>query len=74
MWGGIFVRAGTPKTSVTRLNSEFRKVLLDPRVKSGLDKMAIEPLGNSPEEAAAFVSKEYEKWGRVIREADIKTE
>lgn len=74
VWGGIFVRAGTPKPIVTRLNSELRKVLLDPGVKSGLDKAAIEPLGTSPEEAAAFVSKEYEKWGRVIKEAGIKAE
>ncbi len=74
VWGGIFVRAGTPKPIVTRLNSEFRKVLLDPGVKSGLDKVAIEPLGTSPEEAVAFVGKEHAKWGRVIKEAGIKAE
>jgi len=74
VWGGIFVRAGTPKPILTRLNAEFRKVLLDPGVKSGLDKAAIEPLGTSPEEAVAFVNKEYEKWGRIIKEAGIKAE
>ena len=74
VWGGIFVRAGTPKPIVTRLNAEFRKVLLDPGVKSGLDKVAIEPLGTTPEEAAIFVNKEYEKWGRIIKEAGIKAE
>lgn len=74
VWGGIFVRAGTPKPIVARLNSEFRKVLLDPGVKSGLDKVAIEPQGTTPEEAGAFVSREYEKWGRIIREAGIRAE
>ena len=74
VWGGIFVRAGTPKPVVTRLNTEFRKVLVDPGVKSGLDKVAIEPLGTTPEGAADFVAKEYEKWGRIIKAAGIKAE
>ena len=74
VWGGILVRAGTPKPVVTRLNSEFRKVLLDPGVKSGLEKVAIEPLGTSPADAAVFIGKEHEKWGRVIKDAGIKAE
>jgi tripartite-type tricarboxylate transporter receptor subunit TctC len=74
VWGGIFVRTGTPKAIVTRLNSDFRKVLQDPGVRSGLDKVAIEPLGTTPEEAAAFVAREYEKWGRIIKAAGIKAE
>ena len=74
VWGGVFVPAGTPKAVVTRLNSEFRKVLLEPDVKSGLDKVAIEPLGTSSGDAIAFVNKEYGKWGRVIKAAGIKAE
>lgn len=74
VWGSILVPTGTPKPIVTRLNSEFRKVLLDPGVKAGLDKVAIEALGTSPEDAAAFIAREHDKWGRVIREAGIKAD
>ena len=51
-----------------------RKVLLEAEVKSGLDKAAIEALGTSPEQAAAFVNREYEKWGKVIKAAGIKAD
>lgn len=74
VWGAILVPAGTPKPVVARLNSDFRKVLLEADVKNGLDKAAIEPLGTSSEDAAAFVRKEHEKWGRVIQAAGIKAE
>ncbi|MGH8618891.1 MAG: tripartite tricarboxylate transporter substrate-binding protein, partial [Burkholderiales bacterium] len=70
----ILVPAATPKPIIARLNAEFRKVLQESDVRSALDKAAIEPLGTSPEEAAAFINKEYEKWGRVIKAAGIKAE
>lgn len=74
VWGTIFVPTGTPRAIVARLNETFRKVLREPEVKAGLDKVAIEPLGSSPEEAAQFVALEYKKWGEVIRGAGIKPE
>lgn len=74
LWAGIFAPAITPNPVITRLNAEFRKVLLEAEVKSGLDKAAIEALGTSPEQAAAFVNREYEKWGKVIKAAGIKAD
>jgi tripartite-type tricarboxylate transporter receptor subunit TctC len=40
----------------------------------GLEKASIEPLGLTPENASIFISKENDKWGRVIKEAGIKAE
>lgn len=74
VWGTAFVPAGTPKNVVARLNSEFRKVLQEPEVRSGLDKAAIEPLGTSAQDAAAFVNREFRKWAEVIKTAGIKSE
>jgi tripartite-type tricarboxylate transporter receptor subunit TctC len=74
VWGGIFVPAATPGAIVTRLNSEFVKVLREPEVKAGLDKAAIEPLGTTPKQATDFVYREYAKWGEVIKAAGIKAE
>ena len=74
VWGGLFVRAGTPQFIINRLNSAARKALSDSGVRGSLDKVAIEPLGTSPEEAAAFVRRDYEKWGRLIHSAGIKAD
>jgi len=74
VWSTAFVPTGTSKNIIARLNSEFRKVLQDPEVRSGLDKAAIEPLGSSPPDATAFVQDELKKWGGVIRTAGIKAE
>lgn len=74
VWGAILVPAATPKPIIARLNAEFRKALADQDVRNSLDKAAIEPLGTSPTDAAAFINKEYEKWGRVIKAAGIKPE
>ena len=74
VWGAVFVPAGTPRSVTARLNGSLLKVLQDPDVRSGLDKAAIEPLGTGPAEAAAFVEKEYKKWGEVIKTAGIRTD
>jgi tripartite-type tricarboxylate transporter receptor subunit TctC len=72
LWAGIFVPTGTARPIVVRLNTELRKALSDGTVKAGLDTAAIEPVGTSPEEASAFLKREYDKWGKVIKTTGIK--
>lgn len=74
VWGTVFVPRGTPANIVSRLNAEFNNALKDSVVRSALDKAAIEPLGTSPKDAAAFVQSEFTKFADVIKKADIKTE
>lgn len=74
LWGGVFVPAATPKPIVARLHTELRKVLQGQDVRNGLEKVAIEPLGTSSAEADAFVKKEHEKLGRIIRTAAISAD
>lgn len=74
VWGTLFVPAGTATPVIERLNQDFRKVLVESDVRAALDKAAIEPLGTTPREAAAFVAAEYKKWADVIRTAGIKLE
>ena len=71
VWGTVFVPKGTSTEIVSRLNNEFNKVLHVAEVKQGLDKAAIEPLGTSPKEAAAFVAAESTKYASVIKSAGI---
>lgn len=71
-WHGLFAPAGTPQPIVQKLAADFAKVLALPEVRKKLVDLGLEPIGNSPAEFAAIVTSDHEKWGRVIREANIK--
>ncbi len=73
-WNGVLVPAGTPRTIIAKLNSELVKILHTPNV---LDRLAGDgpiPIGNSPEQFAAYIKAEQEKWGKVIRKANVHVE
>jgi tripartite-type tricarboxylate transporter receptor subunit TctC len=71
-WHGLFVPAGTPQAVVDKLAADFAKVLALPDVRKKLMDIGLEPIGNSPAEFAAIVRNDYAKWGKVIRDANIK--
>jgi tripartite-type tricarboxylate transporter receptor subunit TctC len=71
-WHGLFVPAGTPRAVVDKLAADFAKVLALPDVRKKLMDIGLEPIGNSPAEFAAIVRNDYAKWGKVIRDANIK--
>jgi len=68
---GIFAPAGTPKPIVDLLNKEIVKAMALPDVKAKCDQLGFDPVANSPTEFAAYVKKEVEKWGKVIKDAKI---
>jgi tripartite-type tricarboxylate transporter receptor subunit TctC len=71
-WFGWLAPAKTNKAVVGRLNQELVKALGNPEVKDRLLSMATEPVGDKPEEFGRFIRSEYEKWGKVIKAANIK--
>jgi len=73
-WYILLAPAGTPRAIVARLNAESVKAMAAPDIRERLAGLGGEPLSGSPEEVAVFLRKEYEQWGRVIREAGIKAE
>jgi tripartite-type tricarboxylate transporter receptor subunit TctC len=73
-WNGVFVPAGTPPQVVSRLNAALNDALREPKVMERLASLSVEAKPNSPAEFAAFFQSELDKWGRVIREANIKLE
>jgi tripartite-type tricarboxylate transporter receptor subunit TctC len=73
-WTAIAVPAGTPKEIVAQLHDMIVKSLGQPDVKDKLAAMAYAPIGNSPEECAAFFKSEMAKWGKVIQDAGLKAE
>jgi tripartite-type tricarboxylate transporter receptor subunit TctC len=70
-WQGIFAPAATSKDVVQRLNGELVKILKLPDVRERLEALGMEPVGNSPDEFAAFQKAEIAKWAKVVKEAKI---
>lgn len=70
-WYGLFAPAGTSSEVVSRLNAEVVRALRSPEIHLRLTALGAEPVGNSPDQFAAFIKSEYNKWGRVAREAKI---
>jgi tripartite-type tricarboxylate transporter receptor subunit TctC len=73
-WQGIGAPKGTPAEIVERLNREINAALADPRFKAHLDDLGSIPTPMSPAEFQKFIAAETEKWGKVVREANIKPE
>jgi tripartite-type tricarboxylate transporter receptor subunit TctC len=71
-WNGVFVPTGTPAEIVQRLNTGLNATLRQPDIIARLKSLNVEFHENTPEEFRAFVAAEMEKWGRVVREANIK--
>jgi tripartite-type tricarboxylate transporter receptor subunit TctC len=73
-WNGIFVPAGTPPAIIGRLQQEIAAVLRSREVQDDALKLGTVAGGETPEEFAAFVRGEIQKWGKVVRDAGIKVE
>ncbi|MCD6079456.1 MAG: hypothetical protein K0R89_3400 [Ramlibacter sp.] len=70
-WFGLFAPAAVPKPIIQRLNAEVVKILKDPKVQEQLLAQGAEPVADSPEEFAAFVKKEHDRWAKIIQDANI---
>ncbi len=73
-WNGVCAPKNTPAEIVDRLNREINAGLADPTVKGRLAEMGAWVLPGSPADAAKLIADEIEKWGKVIRTANIKAE
>jgi tripartite-type tricarboxylate transporter receptor subunit TctC len=73
-WNGIFVPAGTPPAIINRLQQEIARVLHSKEVEDDAANLGTQAGGEKPEEFAAFVRGEIQKWGKVIKDAGIKVE
>jgi tripartite-type tricarboxylate transporter receptor subunit TctC len=71
-WYSMHAPAGTPRDIVRRLNAELVAILKDPDILARFKQLSTEPVGNAPEEFAAFVKAELEKYARIIKAANIR--
>ncbi len=73
-WNAMFAPKGTPKPVVDTLAAALQKALADPAVRQKIEALASippKPAETTPEALAATVARDVEKWGKVIRDANI---
>jgi tripartite-type tricarboxylate transporter receptor subunit TctC len=73
-WAGMLAPAKTPKEIIARLNKEIVDILKQKDVADKLNQQGALPVGDSPEQFAAYVKAEIDKWGAVIKSANIKAD
>jgi tripartite-type tricarboxylate transporter receptor subunit TctC len=71
-WYGLLVPTGTPKEIIERLHKETVRAVSNPKVAQVLTNLGTTPVTNSPEEFRAFIKSEGDKWGKVIKSANLK--
>jgi tripartite-type tricarboxylate transporter receptor subunit TctC len=71
-WYGLYVTAGTPRDIVARLQAETAKILKLPDVQAKLKGLGGEPGNVSPEQFAAINKAEFDRFGKLIKDANIK--
>ena len=73
-WIGVGAPRNTPADVVEKLNREINAALTDPKIKAQLADLGGTVLGGSPADFGRLIADETEKWGKVIRAANIKAE
>jgi len=70
-WSGIVAPAATPKPVIAKLNAAIERVLAMPDVRKKFADLGVDPVGGPPEAFARHIHTESEKWGRVVKAANI---
>jgi tripartite-type tricarboxylate transporter receptor subunit TctC len=73
-WYGVFTTAGTPAPVVERLSTEVRKALEDPKVRDAIIGQGVDPKAATPAEFAQLFRAEYARWGKLIKDANIRAD
>lgn len=72
IWFGIVAPAGTPGDIIDKLNSAIVNALQAPDVRRRIDELGYEAIGGTPEQFGATIRADIEKFGRIIKNADIR--
>jgi tripartite-type tricarboxylate transporter receptor subunit TctC len=73
-WFGLVAPIGTPRDIVDKLHKEIVSILAKPDIRDKLVALGADPIGNTPEEFAAHMKAETEKWGKLVKDLDIKAD
>jgi len=73
-WNGLLAPAGTAAAAISRLNSAVNRAVATADVGAALRRLGSEPKTGSAQEFAELITAEVERWGKVVRDANIKVE
>jgi tripartite-type tricarboxylate transporter receptor subunit TctC len=73
-WYGVVAPAATPREVVVKLNGAVVRALKDPEVSARLNGIGQTPAPSTPEEFAAQIRGDYERWGKVVKASGAKAE
>jgi len=71
-WYGIWAPARTPPAIIARMQQAVATAARNPETRARFDALGAEPVADSPEDYARFVRAEYDRWGKLVRDARIK--
>ena len=72
VWYALFAPAATPRDVLMKLYDEVARAIALPEIRDRMLGMGLEPVGNTPERFGAYVKSEVAKWGRLVRERQVK--
>lgn len=70
-WIGIFAPAGTPESTIARLNRDLNATIHDPEVVKRLTAAGVESVGSTPAELDRWVRSEYDKWAKFVKGSNL---
>ena len=73
-WYGVWAPAGTPKQIVNRISAEIAAIVRTPEIRERLASLGAEPVGDTPEEFAAYTRSELAKWARIVKASGAKAD
>jgi tripartite-type tricarboxylate transporter receptor subunit TctC len=73
-WSAFFVPAKTPEAIIRKIHDDTVAVLAEPAVRGKLEQVGVVVIGSTPDELAAFLGAEMDKWGHVIKAANISAQ
>jgi tripartite-type tricarboxylate transporter receptor subunit TctC len=73
-WAGVLAPAKTPRDVIARLNAAIVAVMNEPEMRAKLAQSGVTPSPSSPGEFGQYLKDEFTRWGRIIREKNIKGE
>jgi tripartite-type tricarboxylate transporter receptor subunit TctC len=71
-WIGFVAPAGTPAAITERISAETRKIMQDPEIRKRFYSAGLEPAGNTPKEFAEFMKKQNDRYGTIVKQANVK--
>lgn len=73
-WQGVMVRAGTPKEVIAKINAQVNSIMAVPDMKSRIVEQGFIPVTMDAGDTEKFVKADVERWGKIIRDGNIKAE